>query len=56
MLHTAKENYLDRVHSDQKVLKMIRRERLFLVFLVIGVSKLAHGTIRLESTQIRWFS
>jgi hypothetical protein len=53
MLSKAKGDHNDRVHSDQKVVKMIR---LVLANWRPRVSKLAQGTISLESIQIRWFS
>jgi hypothetical protein len=47
MLHKAKGNYLDQVHLDQKVLKMIRWKRLVLGLEEAKSLKLAQGTIRL---------
>jgi hypothetical protein len=47
-------DHLDQVHSDHKVLKVIR-----LALGIIGQefqNYIAQGTIRLKSTQIRWFS
>jgi hypothetical protein len=45
----AKGDYLDRVHSDQTVLKIVR-------WRLSHMSKSnSRGTIRLESTQIRWW-
>jgi hypothetical protein len=55
ILHKAKEDHLDRIHSGQNVLKMIRHGRLVLMIGGKESKKLAHGTIMLESTEIRWF-
>ncbi len=55
MLYKAKGGHLDWVHSDQKVLKMIRRGGWFLLSEAKSL-KLVQETIKLESTKIRWFS
>jgi hypothetical protein len=52
----AKGDHLGRIHSDQKVLEVIRWGEAGLCYPRLRISKLAQGTIRLESTQIRWFS
>jgi hypothetical protein len=49
-------DHLDRVQSDQKVLEIIRRGKLVLV--IRGQESQNHSkrAIRLQSTQIEWFS
>jgi hypothetical protein len=54
ILRKAKGDHLDRVHLDQKVLKMISGEAGSCYWRP-KVSKPAQGTFRHESTQIRWF-
>jgi hypothetical protein len=54
ILCKAKGDHIDQVHSDQKVLEMIRQGKLGPCYYRPRVSKLTQGTIRLESTQIRW--
>jgi hypothetical protein len=55
ILRKAKGDHLVRVHSDEKVLEMIRWEGWSLLSEAKSL-KLAQGTIRFESTEIRWFS
>jgi hypothetical protein len=54
MLRNAKGDHLEHVHSDQMVLEIIRWGRL--VLFIGGQGRSSKKTVRLESTQIRWFS
>jgi hypothetical protein len=56
ILRKAKGDHLDRVHSDHTVLELIRRERLVFFSEAMSLKTILKKTIRLESTQIRWYS
>jgi hypothetical protein len=55
ILHKAKGDHIGQVHSDHKVLKVIRKKGADLFDRRLRVSKLCQEVIRLESTQIRLF-
>jgi hypothetical protein len=48
-------DHLDRVHSDQKILEMIRQGEAGPCYQSPRVTN-SKNTVRLKSTQIRWFS
>jgi hypothetical protein len=52
----ARGAHLDRVHSDQVVLEMIRGRGWSLSSEAKSLKTSSKKTVKLESTQIRWFS
>jgi hypothetical protein len=55
MLRKAKGDHLDQVHSDQKILEMIRHGEDGPCYRRPRVTN-SKKTVGLESNQIRWFS